>query len=285
MNSYTSIEIMARQLGVRELTEEEFSIVVMAHVNPMRYRGYYWDIETGLYYLKSRYYDAQVGRFINADCISELRPDVINGLNLFTYCLNNPIRYVDSNGRSPVRNINIADRWLDHINPNRDIPFATFNMRSSEQFIISDLGFAWGQISYTVTTNYGQRGIFFSYAESIIGSSAITYGAGINLFEIVGVEGNITFGGGNFGMGVGISLGAIGIGVGVGMRGISLSGSLSSGDITNTGTIEIGWGTVGVATMTSLAVITAPKWIPVAASLIPAVIIFSVVGWFSGLFR
>ena len=39
----------------------------IANVNPYRYRGYYYDIETGLYYLQSRYYDPETGRFINAD--------------------------------------------------------------------------------------------------------------------------------------------------------------------------------------------------------------------------
>ncbi|MDR0850850.1 MAG: RHS repeat-associated core domain-containing protein [Christensenellaceae bacterium] len=67
-------------------------------LNPFRYRGYYYDVETGLYYLKSRYYDPQTGRFINQDDISYLQPSVINGLNLYAYCLNNPIAHTDPNG-------------------------------------------------------------------------------------------------------------------------------------------------------------------------------------------
>ena len=72
-----------------------------AHIgklNPFRYRGYYYDTETGLYYLKSRYYDPETGRFISIDDISYLDPETINGLNLYSYCGNNPVMNVDPEG-------------------------------------------------------------------------------------------------------------------------------------------------------------------------------------------
>jgi len=70
-------------------------------INPFRYHGYYYDEETNLYYLKARYYDPQTGRFINADDIGVLdaTKDHINGLNLYAYCLNNPVNMADENGR------------------------------------------------------------------------------------------------------------------------------------------------------------------------------------------
>ena len=68
--------------------------------NPFRYRSYYYDTETGLYYLNSRYYDPEIGRFINIDEITVL--DVtniaLNGINLYAYCLNNPVNEVDESG-------------------------------------------------------------------------------------------------------------------------------------------------------------------------------------------
>lgn len=70
----------------------------IGRVNPFRYRGYYYDAETGLYYLNSRYYDPSIGRFINADDISYIQPTDINGLNLFAYCGDNPVMYTDPNG-------------------------------------------------------------------------------------------------------------------------------------------------------------------------------------------
>ena len=69
-------------------------------INPMRYRDYYLDSETGYYYLRSRYYDPNICRFINAD-----EPNVlilnfgnITGANLFAYCNNNPIMNLDRTG-------------------------------------------------------------------------------------------------------------------------------------------------------------------------------------------
>ena len=73
----------------------------IANVNPLRYRGYYYDVETGFYYLQSRYYDPEVGRFINADDrIAGISGDV-KGYNLFAYCFNNPVNMIDDNGAWP----------------------------------------------------------------------------------------------------------------------------------------------------------------------------------------
>ena len=73
----------------------------IGNINPFRYRGYYYDVETGLYYLKTRYYDPETGRFITIDDISYLAPDTINGLNLYAYCGNNPVMMVDPDGCAP----------------------------------------------------------------------------------------------------------------------------------------------------------------------------------------
>ena len=65
--------------------------------NPFRYRGYYYDEETGFYYLQSRYYDPTVGRFLNADGIIGANGG-IEGYNMFAYCNNNPVIFADDNG-------------------------------------------------------------------------------------------------------------------------------------------------------------------------------------------
>lgn len=68
-------------------------------INPIRYRGYYYDNETNLYYLQSRYYDPETGRFLNADALEFLgEGGEITGYNLFAYCLNNPVMMADSTG-------------------------------------------------------------------------------------------------------------------------------------------------------------------------------------------
>ena len=67
----------------------------IGYINPLRYRGYYYDSETGLYYLNERYYDPEIGRFISAD------ETLDGGYNLFEYCYNNPVILYDPNGCAP----------------------------------------------------------------------------------------------------------------------------------------------------------------------------------------
>ena len=70
----------------------------IAFINPFRYRGYYFDNETGFYYLQARYYNPLWGRFISIDHVSYLNPQSVNGLNLYCYCNNNPVMYADPSG-------------------------------------------------------------------------------------------------------------------------------------------------------------------------------------------
>ncbi|MBQ9780599.1 MAG: RHS repeat-associated core domain-containing protein, partial [Clostridia bacterium] len=65
--------------------------------NPFRYRGYYYDTDTGLYYLQSRYYNPATGRFINADGYVNANGDLI-GFNMYAYCSNNPVMLTDPFG-------------------------------------------------------------------------------------------------------------------------------------------------------------------------------------------
>ena len=71
----------------------------IGNINPFRYRGYYYDSETGFYYLQTRYYDPTICRFINADnyeLVSQLASS--KELNMYAYCRNNPIMYTDETG-------------------------------------------------------------------------------------------------------------------------------------------------------------------------------------------
>ena len=77
----------------------------MTQRNPIRYRGYYYDRETGLYYLNARYYNPQWRRFISPDSPDYLDPETPNGLNLYAYCNNDPVNYADPSGHT----------WLDDL--------------------------------------------------------------------------------------------------------------------------------------------------------------------------
>ena len=75
---------------------------ILKNVNSFLYKGYYYDFETQLFYCNSRYYSPELCRFISPDSIEYLDPQSINGLNLYAYCMNNPIMYADPSGHSPT---------------------------------------------------------------------------------------------------------------------------------------------------------------------------------------
>ena len=86
---------------ITEMTSPTF----IGNLNPFRYRGYYYDVETKLYYLQSRYYDPEVGRIISADQVEYTTPEAFDGLNIYAYCNNNPVMFVDPSGTIGVRKV------------------------------------------------------------------------------------------------------------------------------------------------------------------------------------
>ena len=102
----------------------------IANINPFRYRGYYYDVETGWYYLNARYYDPNVGRFINAD--SQLNTSLgVVGANLYVYCLNNSVNMIDVIGKYP--------QFINDQNDNVVVPGSSDTMK--------DISWVWGNIS------------------------------------------------------------------------------------------------------------------------------------------
>ena len=137
----------------------------MAEINPLRYRGYYYDSETGFYYLQSRYYDPNTCRFINADGYASTGQDYV-GQNMFSYCNNNPTLFSDPMGYSPFESIGAwianavedAREWIEDTVPvvwektkrvaesvwnNLDLTFGV-GAGLYGQFEIADMGFEAG---------------------------------------------------------------------------------------------------------------------------------------------
>ena len=90
-------------------------------LNPLRYRGYVYDVETGLYYLQTRYYDPSMGRFICADAFFSTGQHP-SGCNMFAYCYNNPVKYYDYSGYLPkvIEDKMVHDWVLKEICDNND---------------------------------------------------------------------------------------------------------------------------------------------------------------------
>ena len=86
----------------------------MASTNPLRYRGYYHDSETGFYYLQSRYYDPAMHRFINVDSYASTGQGFI-GTNMFAYCHNSPVAFYDTEGNMATEATIAATNWWNPI--------------------------------------------------------------------------------------------------------------------------------------------------------------------------
>ncbi len=82
-------------------TENTFSTFI-GNINPIRYRSYYYDTDLKMYWLTTRYYDPEVGRFISPDHYSYLDYKKLHGINLYAYSRNNPMMYYDPSGHFPL---------------------------------------------------------------------------------------------------------------------------------------------------------------------------------------
>lgn len=91
-----------RNIGIKDSNGNEITDSTnIGLINPFRYRSYYYDSETELYYLNNRYYNPIWGRFINADGIIGSNDDFL-GYNLYAYVSNNPISFYDSDGQLAI---------------------------------------------------------------------------------------------------------------------------------------------------------------------------------------
>ena len=84
----------------------DYSLNGLGRKNPFRFKGYYHDEELGMYYLNSRYYDPETGRFVSADDVEvlEVEQENLAQYNLYAYCLNNPVNRADESGELSIPN-------------------------------------------------------------------------------------------------------------------------------------------------------------------------------------
>lgn len=130
-------------------------------INPIRYRGYVYDTETSLYYLQSRYYDPFTGRFLNADVYCDTGTDTTLSTNMFAYCENNSVNYIDNGGyarkkydATKYKNTNWITKWASKFIPN----LYTNDIKSKTIFNKSFLGVGI-KISVGVAAQSNSNGI------------------------------------------------------------------------------------------------------------------------------
>ena len=207
----------------------------VANANPIRYRGYYYDDDTGLYYCNARYYSPKWRRFISPDDTAYLNPENVNGLNLYCYCNNDPISIKCSYGAVEKSHLPAAVSAGHSTSSGINKP-ATGNWPVSTPMLHSKFalfGYEWRRSagwehSSTLLSNWLVRIGFSSYVTHTSGKPGILYafagttsdvmslldatyyaGVGLDLFGILGAEVQAEF----LGVGATISLGRLSIGV------------------------------------------------------------------------
>ena len=176
--------------------------------NPFRYRGYYYDADLDLYYLNTRYYDYNIGRFINTDAIHNLgiNGDLIS-YNLYVYCSNNPVNYIDPTGQWTIsQGVNVFGLIIGGISYSLDLVIddnANVAIQITEANVLKkqagaviggiNLGISRGYNISNADTVYDLEGISTSVSASVslFGVSAFSsdigdipnsiYGAGLSV--------------------------------------------------------------------------------------------------------
>ena len=238
--------------------------------NPFRYKGYYYDTETSMYYCKSRYYVPEWGRFLTPDSFEYLDPTSIIGLNLFAYCSNNPIGITYSGfsvGRSAsgrmassiVRNLVNNSTIKGGFGKANRIKTNSVLMTNKVIFsLIKDptMAKALGNITYGVTVQHNSPETFYSFSN--VGKDGSSVGFGTNFGNWYGYSAYLTS---DIGFGSSWQLtpwltGSSGWSL---ENGISFSGGFINGNTTHEVTISVGNGVLaGYAACALVAAIPAP---------------------------
>ena len=175
----------------------------IANANPIRYRGYYYDKDLDLYYLQSRYFDSNTGRFLNADKFVTTGQGVLS-YNMFAYCLNNPVNFSDSTGhwRERIEKIIgfikfvifVAMVILQSKSQSFEICNETMETSVTTPSAYFDAGTFVGEVgvSSTETEADKERGLFhrFDNVNTILGTeeTVVKSGIGVNVFGIYGYD-------------------------------------------------------------------------------------------------
>ena len=233
----------------------------VTNANPFRYRGYYYDTETGFYYLNSRYYDPQICRFISPDnpkILSFSSKLYVDGANLYAYCVNNPVRYIDVVGMMPTENLGLTQTEGPGIG-------------ASTSLLI-------GSIKYIVSAKTQKpNSLLYSYSEVNSSDNTTRNAVGLNIGGRAGVEFYAQTGSSilDFALGIDIYMGPLSVGVSIGGHGIGFSLGIDIGNTTHTIEGNIGLATIGAAGVAlALYMVPEPTGLTKVAATVLVVLIF-----------
>ena len=171
------------------------------------------------------------------------------------YCNSNPCSWIDKNGNYPINVTKLLNRYstFKNIGKNKTILANIVTRVSYSQSLISDpfVVFLLGYITYTVSTQRNDSGMFYAYNEFGIGGT-FGYGVGLNLGNILGIEVGVTSGDFlDLGINASISIGSFSVSGSIGIAGIGIGLGYSTGNTTQSINGTIGWGTIAFAAIIS----------------------------------
>lgn len=229
--------------------------------NPIRYRSYYYDTETGCYYLQSRYYNPTWGRFISADVvISGVGGDVL-GYNMFAYCMNNPINMSDDDGNWPkwIEKVKSwfenTGEWIDQNFRNSDGTYSLYDNHRSRKNVFREQVLSVTPSGPSYDLRNGKLGLGSIEANVITGGWEWEY-VNLSLLDFGHVEAgaeykddnvklgalasvwspSVSFSIGKFSVNIGAEVCAIGVGFKKVDKGFSFSGAYGFG-----GSLTFSW--------------------------------------------
>lgn len=235
----------------------------MAEDNPFRYRGYYYDKETGFYYLKSRYYDPAIGRFLNA---SGTFDGGLLGNNQFAYCdsnlgihsyicstytnsiINSASLSCNSGTSSRITKVPVNSQKVSQKSRSvnsQAFANSVFMTNVSVPMIDNELfGMFLGNITFTTTTQHNNAAWLYSYVN--VGDSTSSAGLGLNVMNWYGISAHAST---NFGVGANMQITpwfTFGAEISI-LDGFSVSFGTISNNVTNEVTTSFGWLTIATA--------------------------------------
>lgn len=162
-----------------DVSDSDVCTATFIKASLFRYRSYIYDYEIGLYYLQSRYYDPEVGRFINADGYINANGDLV-GYNLYAYCSNNPVMFVDPTGEvlSWLKAISTVVSAIIDIVVSATIIYecVTSEPKSQEFLSESDAVTDWAN-NYRSDSQYREKGaILYKTTDRETGTTTYSYG-------------------------------------------------------------------------------------------------------------
>ena len=172
---------------------ENTSATFIGNVNPFRYRGYYFDRETKLYYCNERYYNPEWGRWISPDSVKYLEPKSINGLNLYAYCGNDPINKHDPSGHFPW-SIWAAVMLFTPVGGTRtQADVSTLRYVAAVDWALGDLVFNRGKGAWADMCSINWNPLNAD-EDKVINSNYLSFYKGVPVLQISGMGGSMSLG-------------------------------------------------------------------------------------------